>query len=134
MFHLICCLWEAGLGSRLLPVYRACKAYLSCKYAKRNIGFITSIALLEVYPSEVKFTLKNFNWEKGFRRLWRAYACIVICGTILSKYVEYFSFHSLDSENRFTPLADLIGTWDPEFWLLLLLMLFVPVVLSKAIQ
>ena len=68
----------------------------------------------------LKLMLKNVNWEQGFQRLWRLYACIFICGTILSKYLEYFSFHSIDSENWLTPLADLIGTWDPEFWLLLL--------------
>ena len=80
---------------------------------------------------EVKFTLKNLHWEKGFQRLWLVYVFIFICGTIFSKYEEYpYGI----SSNWLAPLIDIIDTWDPEFWFWLALWLFVPVLLSKAIQ
>jgi hypothetical protein len=77
---------------------------------------------------EVKFTLNNANWEKGFQRLWLVYVFIFISGMLFQLY-EVYRFYP-DSENWFFP----IGTFISESWLYILLWLFVPVLLSKAIQ
>ncbi len=73
---------------------------------------------------------KNVNWEKGFRRLWQVYACLILCGAILDRLGDAGYSGATFSQEWFSTLMK--ADYGTGIWLLF--WLFLPVIISKAFQ
>jgi hypothetical protein len=79
---------------------------------------------------DVKKTLTNLNWEKGFQRLWLIYACLLLCRAFIYQAAEAESFDESYGREWLAAFikVDFVEATYLLFWL------FAPVLLSKAFQ